>query len=329
MKIRKMFLAAVSVLVCSGAAMADPDPDFRIFLCIGQSNMVGQGVAEAVDRVQKDRFQFMPVTSCFGKDVYKWKAAVPPLSYTNCGLGPSDYFGRTMIQYLPDNVRVGVIVVAVNGTAITLFDPDKQEEHMKNVYADASLAYQVAQIEMFEDKSPLKTLIKSARLAQKDGVISGILLHQGETDAYNDGWCEEVKKIYEYILQELDLNASDVPLIAGEVVRGDATHPGQCTGANTYINKLPKFIKTAYVVTSNGCSCGMDYLHFNTGGYRMLGRRYAQAYLEKYLGISMSGVGDIAESAEPDQVYTLEGYPLAAPRKGLNIINGRKYLIHE
>ena len=38
-----------------------------------------------------------------------WYAAVPPLVRHYTGLTPMDYFGRTMVGNLPDNVTVGVV----------------------------------------------------------------------------------------------------------------------------------------------------------------------------------------------------------------------------
>ena len=37
---------------------------------------------------------------------------------------------------------------------------------------------------------------------QQFGAIKGILLHQGETDAYNDQWRKEVRKIYRDLPKE-------------------------------------------------------------------------------------------------------------------------------
>ena len=40
------------------------------------------------------------------------------------GLGPTDYFGRTMVENTPDNVRIGVICVAVGAAKIEGFYRD-------------------------------------------------------------------------------------------------------------------------------------------------------------------------------------------------------------
>jgi lysophospholipase L1-like esterase len=115
------------------------------------------------------------------------------------------------------------------------------------------------------------------KLAQKDGVIKGILLHQGESNTNDKQWPAKVNVVYQNLLKDLDLKAENVPLIAGEVVNAD--QGGLCASMNTIIAELPKTIPTAHVVSSAGCTALPDHLHFNPAGYRELGKRYAEAML--------------------------------------------------
>ena len=117
-------------------------------------------------------------------------------------------------------------------------------------------------------------MIELAKKAQEVGVIKGILLHQGETDAYSDTWGNSVKKIYNKMLSDLGLAADSVPLLAGEVLS-----PGKCSGANTQIDALPSKIPTAHVVSSSGLVSGGDSLHFSNESYQEFGKRYAQVML--------------------------------------------------
>src|SRR5664279_4762372 len=105
-----------------------------------------------------------------------------------------------------------------------------------------------------------------AKLAQKDGVIKGILLHQGETNAGDTKWPSNVKTAYGNLLTDLNLNPDSVPLLAGEVV--DAEQGGLCAAMNSIINTLPKTIPNAYVISSKGCTAQSDGLHFTSLGYR-------------------------------------------------------------
>jgi lysophospholipase L1-like esterase len=116
-----------------------------------------------------------------------------------------------------------------------------------------------------------------AKLAQKEGVIKGILLHQGESNTGDAAWPVKVKGVYESMLQDLNLKAQAVPLLAGEVVNADTK--GICASMNTIISTLPQTIPTAHVISSAGCEDGPDNLHFNISGYQELGKRYAQKML--------------------------------------------------
>ena len=117
-----------------------------------------------------------------------------------------------------------------------------------------------------------------AKIAQKDGVIKGILLHQGESNTGEKEWPEKVKNVYDNLLADLNLKAEDVPLLAGEVVNAD--HGGTCASMNPIIATLPEVIKNCAVVSSKNLSCAADHLHFDAAGYRILGRRYAAAMLK-------------------------------------------------
>ncbi|MDC6364900.1 MULTISPECIES: sialate O-acetylesterase [Flavobacteriaceae] len=248
------------------------DSNFHIYLCFGQSNMEGQGVIEPEDLKVDDRFQVMQALECSdsGKTKGQWYNAVPPLCQCHSGLSPTDYFGRTMIKNLPDSIQVGVINVAVAGCDIRLFDKDQYQDYddtyKEDWFADKVKAY---------EGDPYNYLMELAKRAQKDGVIKGILLHQGETNTGDEQWPLYVKKIYNDMLNELSLTAEEVPLLSGEVV---AVEGSCCSSMNTIINKLPEVVKTAHVISSKNCTA-MDHAHFDSEGYRKLGKRYAYKML--------------------------------------------------
>ena len=250
------------------------DSNFYIFLCFGQSNMEGQGAIEKQDSIVDERFQVMQAISCSNLDRTKgeWYTAIPPLCQCYSGLSPADYFGKTLVENLPENIKIGVINVAVGGCDIRLFD--------KNLYQDYDSTYKE---KWFSDKidayngNPYQTFIDLAKLAQKDGVIKGFLLHQGESNTGDENWPGYVKTVYNNILDDLSLDSESVPLLAGEVVHADQN--GICASMNPIINKLPETIPTAHVISSKGCPDKPDNLHFNAEGYRMLGKRYAEKML--------------------------------------------------
>ena len=128
-------LMAVLLATSLLGAKADVDPNFYIYICFGQSNMEGNAQPESIDKTGIDaRFQLLATCNFTNpsRTKGKWYTATPPLVSPNGGLGPSDYFGRTMVECLPENVRVGVIPVAIGGSPIEMFDKDKYQQKMKD-----------------------------------------------------------------------------------------------------------------------------------------------------------------------------------------------------
>lgn len=292
-----------SVLVLAGLfftnlSMSAQDANFYIYLCLGQSNMEGNAPYEAQDTVVNPRFQVLSAVDNqeLGRVKGKWYPARAPLCRQNTGLTPADYFGRTMVENLPENVRIGVVHVAVGGCKIELFMKDKREEYIKT-----APDWMLNTLKEY-DNNPYERLIEMAKIAQKDGVIKGILLHQGESNTGEKEWPEKVKSVYESILADLNLKAEEVPLLAGEVVNSD--HGGTCAAMNPIIDTLLQVIKNSVVISSKGLSCAADHLHFDAAGYRVLGRRYAVAML-KMMGIELPTTKEVLNNtvAAPSNMH--------------------------
>ena len=270
LNIRMLALVSMFFWVANGYSQ---DPNFYIFLCFGQSNMEGQGAIETQDKTVDSRFRVMEAINCSGLSRTKgsWYTAVPPLARCGTGLCPVDNFGKTMVANLPANIKIGVINVSVAGCKIELFDKATYASYaageaawMKNIIAEYG-------------GNPYGRLVELAKLAQKDGVIKGILLHQGESNTGDANWAKKVNTVYTNLLADLSLKAADVPLLAGQVV--DAAQGGACAGMNSTIDALPRTIPTAHVISSSGCTDASDNLHFTSAGYRLLGQRYATMML--------------------------------------------------
>ena len=274
------------------------DENFYIYLCFGQSNMEGQGDIEPQDETVDSRFMVMEATDCsnLGREKGEWYTAVPPLCRCYTGLCPVDYFGRTMVENLPDSITVGVINVSVAGCKIELFDKDTYEEYAAGV--ESWMQSIIAEY----DGNPYQYLVDLADSAQKAGVIKGILLHQGESNTGDSQWPAKVKKIYDDMLSDLGLEENSIPLFAGEVVNAD--QGGVCASMNAVIATLPNTLTNSYVISSSGCTDQSDNLHFNSAGYRKLGTRYAI----KALALMGIEVEDPDEPEVPDSTGTLSVY---------------------
>jgi alpha-L-fucosidase 2 len=271
----KLGLLLLGGMLLSNANAFSQDTNFWIFVCFGQSNMEGFPGIEARDKMNVDsRFQMLATVDFPRQERKKgnWYPAVPPLCRPSTGLGPADYFGRTMVSNLPPNIKVGVVIVAVGGCKIELFEKDAYQ-----AYAATAPNWMTNIIRAYGG-NPYQRLVDMAKLAQQEGVIKGILLHQGESNTGDKEWPDKVKTVYDNLLNDLHLHAQQVPLLAGEVVNAD--QHGQCAAMNKIIDELPRAIPTAHVISSAGCEARPpDHLHFTPAGYRELGARYADEML--------------------------------------------------
>ena len=288
------------------------DPNFQIYLCFGQSNMEGNATPEAQDYENvSERFKMMAAVD-FSNPVRKrgeWYTAIPPLCRQGTGLTPADYFGRTMVEKQADNITVGVINVAVGGTSIKGF--------MEEYVAD----YVAGEADWFKnymasyDNNPFRRLVETAKRAQNYGIIRGILMHQGETDGGMGNWTENVKKVYERLLSELNLSADNVPLLAGETVQTD--QGGYCGGFNSVIATLPNVIPTAHVISSKGCPQKGDGLHFTAEGYRTIGKRYAECMLKLLTSTGIDDATAESHKVAKEEWFDATGRKVDAKAKGL------------
>ena len=279
-------VAASKTKIVNGGEIKQPegfDPNFHIYLCFGQSNMEGNAAIEGKDRVGVDpRFMMMAAVDMPSSKRKKgeWYTAYPPLCRDYTGLTPADYFGREMVAHLPENIKVGVINVAVGGASIDLFDQDKCADYIKK------------EADWFKNycseygNDPYKVLVTMAKKAQQNGVIKGILLHQGCTNNGQKDWPVRVKRIYVRLLHDLGLNEEETPLLIGELLSQE--QGGICWGHNNVIAKTQPVIPNSYVISSKDCPGASDGLHFTAEGYRMIGKRYAEKMLE-LLGPDYSG----------------------------------------
>ena len=283
----KHFLLTTMMLLCAVVgAKAEVDPNFHIYICFGQSNMEGNAAWEPQDVGVDSRFQMLATCNFSSPQRTKgnWYTAECPIVSPDGKLGPTDYFGRTMVANLPDN-KIGVIAVAMGGSPIEMFDKDKYQQKLDANPNEwwATLA------KNHYGGNPYGRIIEMAKKAKEVGVIKGILLHQGESNCNDSNWPNMVKKIYNDMLTDLELNAADVHLFAGEVeYTGVGAQSGGCASHNTQVRRLPSVIPTAHVVSAKDLpGNGKDPWHFSAQGYRIFGIRYAQKVLSESYGIDI------------------------------------------
>ncbi|RBP38656.1 carbohydrate esterase-like sialic acid-specific acetylesterase [Roseimicrobium gellanilyticum] len=270
---RSRFLSSLlscSLLTCLTSFAADPAPpasitlpkkeSLHLYLLIGQSNMAGRGVVEAVDKKPHERVVM------FTKE-QKWAPALDPLHFDKpiAGVGLGSTFGRVMADANP-GVTIGLVPCAVGGTPLERWQ---------------------------QDKDLYKAALVRIKAAMKDGTLKGILWHQGESDSGD----LEKSKTYATRLAAMveawrkDLDAPNVPFVAGEL--GDFLAETSKDGkpvhwklVNEQIAQIPTLVKNAAVVDSSGLKHKGDVVHFDSASLRELGKRYAKAMQELQAGRS-------------------------------------------
>ena len=321
-----LMMCTMSVASVMGA-QAEVDPNFHIYICFGQSNMEGNAMWEAQDKGNVDeRFQMLATCNFSSpkRTLGNWYKAECPIVSPDGKLGPTDYFGRTMVANLP-NHKIGVIAAAMGGSPIEMFDKDKYEQKMK----DNPNEWWATLAKRHYGGNPYGRLIEMAKKAQEVGVIKGILLHQGCSNCGDPNWPNMVNKIYTDMLKDLGLKAKDVPLFVGEVeYKGSAPQSGGCEGHNVQVDRMPSVVPTSYVVSAKGLpGNGTDPWHFSAAGYRVLGMRYAQQALRVIYNIDPDFVDPYLTTTEKDidQRYTGETLPKTGSFAIVNEAEGKAF----
>jgi hypothetical protein len=252
---------AAGVSARSGAGGADPN--FYVFLLIGQSNMEGQPQPQAQDLTTDARVQVLAYDNCpnLSRTYNQWYTASPPLHACYAGVGPGDYFGKALAAAYP-RATIGLVPCAISGVDIDFF--------RKGVTSARRSEFRIPPDNHWG--GAYEWVLERARLAQQAGSIRGILFHQGESDTGQSVWLDKVKGMVTDL--RADLGLGDAPFLAGELLE-----TGCCASHNPLLNQLPNGITNAHVISASGLA-GADQAHFDLAGQRELGTRYAQKMVE-------------------------------------------------
>jgi hypothetical protein len=142
-------------------ALAPPERGFRVFLLMGQSNMAGRGVVEAVDRATDSRILVWRPDGSWGlarEPLHRDKPAV-------AGVGPGYAFARALLPTLPEGEVVGLIPAAFGGSKILWW-----QKHYNGP-------------QRWPDGKTFFTRAVEAARSVPPGTLAGVLWIQGESDA--------------------------------------------------------------------------------------------------------------------------------------------------
>lgn len=254
------------------------DPNFHIYLAFGQSNMSGQADLVPADKTPDSRFVVLRAASHSGQTVGGFYPAVPPMGHSQSKMGIADFFGRKMTQELPASIKIGIANVAIGGQSIDLFDKATSPSYISK--ARNAKEWWIQYLDEYGG-DPYKRIIQMGEIAKKEGVIKGILFHQGEADYQMTNWPNRVKKVYEDIIADLKLDPTKVPILIGELATtADGGDLGYRNGA---VAEAANMIPNGHLISAAGCPALKETnytLHFTRAGYQTFGERYAQKMIE-------------------------------------------------
>lgn len=257
MKLKIVFnLTLVFLILTLVSCSTDSSKEnFHLYLLVGQSNMAGRGVIGQEDTTTNPRVFVLNKQD-------KWVVGVDPIHFDKdiAGVGPGLSFGKAMAERNP-SVRIGLIPCATGGSPIDVWKKGAYFSQTKTKLYDEA--------------------IRRTKIAMKDGVLKGILWHQGENDSKKELAKEYEKKLIDLIKRfRKDLNSPNVPFVVGELGRFYAAKNPYAQEINNALHKITEEVKSTACVSSKGLVSKSDSVHFNTVSARELGKRYADAMFE-------------------------------------------------
>lgn len=228
-------------------AQLKADSNFHVYLLIGQSNMAGRG------KVDSESKKVNPHILMLDKED-QWVPASDPVHFDKpqiAGVGPAISFAGDMLEG-KGNLKIGLIPCALGGSPIKVWEPGAEYLKVFHPYDDA---------------------VRRAQLAMQQGVLKGILWHQGESDNDLQRAAVYLEKLITLINRlRTDLQSPQLPFVAGEI-----GYFNKQDHINSIINRLPAQVPYTAAVSANGLTDKGDSLHFDSPSARELGKRYAQA----------------------------------------------------
>lgn len=254
----------------SSEVRADVLPDssvgrLRLFVLAGQSNMSGRGRVDVQARTP------VPGGYVFGND-YRWRVLREPVDDTTrqvdpvskdaaVGVSPARAFAKVVRAARP-NEAVGVIPCAKGGSSMQEWQPSLRENTLYGA------------------------CLKRVRAAGVVGDVAGVLFFQGETDALTpsdssrahvaERWGPAFERFVVRWRQDLDV--PDLPVVFAQIGSLGADSSKFQNWRAIQQQQARVSGPNVQMIRTRGLPL-RDELHYTTEGYRVIGRRFADAWL--------------------------------------------------
>ncbi len=232
--------------------------DVKSFLLIGQSNMAGRGDVRDVEPIKNENIVVLRMG--------RWQKFRTPVNMDRGVFPDRATVGVSLSESFANDVQgalggyVGLIPCADGGTKLKEWMPGE-------------ILYENA--------------VFNAKMAMKNSTLSGILWHQGESDCTSDEDVSLYKERFLKMITSLKCELGvDVPVILGElspkidknVLEWDVKD--RPSKLNKVFYEIESELEKSKVVKAVDLTLKDDFLHFDSKALRLLGSRYAKAYLE-------------------------------------------------
>ena len=237
--------------------------EYDIYLLIGQSNMAGRGKL-----LKQDTLKNIKGVWLLNAEDCPEPARNPLNKYSTIGkeysrqqMSPG--YGFATKVHKKSGRKILLVHNARGGTRISWWLP-QSDYAAPNYYNEA---------------------VRRTRKAMKYGTLRAILWHQGCGDCGKEHLPHYMERLQQLVknLRD-DLNAPDIPFVAGEL----AHWRKQSAPFNTMIHTISEHIPNSYWVSAEGCNMLRDKKdpHIGREGQILLGERYADTILSIVYGIS-------------------------------------------
>ena len=230
--------------------------NFHLFLLAGQSNMAGRGEIEAQDKVAHPRVLMLSADR-------EWVPAVAPIHFDKkqAGVGLGKSFAVALAEANP-GITIGLIPAACGGSPIESWEPGGfHKQTMSPPYDDA---------------------ISRTKTALRDGVLKGILWHQGESDSREER-SRQYEKRFRTLIERFRYEFEDptLPIVVGQLAQFPEKpwdeHRKRVDRAQ---KEAVQYYNQMSFVSSEGLTPMADGTHFDSRSLRLFGQRYAEAYMD-------------------------------------------------
>lgn len=238
---------------------------YDIYLLIGQSNMAGRGKMI----LPQDTVQIMEGVWLLNADGKPEPARNPLNKYSTVRksmhmqqICPGTAFSEKIAK--KTGRKILLVVNALGGSSIRAWAKD------------APLVADQGSIAVGE-KQLYAEAVRRTKEALPYGELKAILWHQGEANArHPETYKDRLSALVENLRK--DLNAPDVPFIAGEIAYWRPT----AAGFNEMIRTISSFIPNSDWVSAEGAGMLKDEIdpHFSRDGQLLIGERYADKVLK-------------------------------------------------